>query len=285
MATIVSVHGIAQQLKGPEVLRAEWEPAMRDGVLLAGGAFPAGGLVCASYGHLFRGQGSVRAVGEHFKASDVTDDEAELLFALVNEAARADPGRVPAASAELRASTPKSVQSALRLLAQSRFFIGIAERVMIGNLKQVTRYLREPEIRKAGRDSVNAVVTKDTRILLGHSLGSVVAYEALHTYANDPRWANITTFITLGSPLGIPNLIFDRLEPQPAAGGPPWPSSVKRWTNISDDGDIVALTKKLGPLFGPHVVDIRIDNGATAHDVSPYLTARETGEAILKGLA
>jgi hypothetical protein len=30
---------------------------------------------------------------------------------------------------------------------------------------------------------------------------------------------------------------------------------------------------------------MRIDNGATAHDVSPYLTARETGEAILHGLA
>jgi hypothetical protein len=54
--------------------------------------------------------------------------------------------------------------------------------------------------------------------------------------------------------------------------------------NLSDNGDVVALMKKLGPLFGSDIVDIRINNGATAHDVRPYLTARETGEAIAYGL-
>jgi hypothetical protein len=286
MATIVGVHGIAQQRKGPEVLRAEWEPPVRDGVTLAGGALTAGGLACAFYAYLFRPPGSVRGAGdEHFTPSDVTEDEAELLFALLSEAARSEPGRIPPAGADLRASTPGSVQYALRLLSRSRFFAGIAQRALIGNLKQVTRYLREPETRKAGREAVDAVVTQDTRILIGHSLGSVVAYEALHAYAGNPRWANITTFVTLGSPLGIPNLIFDKLQPQPSGGKGRWPPGIKRWTNISDDGDIVALTKKLVPLFGSDLVDMRIDNGATAHDVSPYLTARETGEAILHGLA
>jgi hypothetical protein len=48
---------------------------------------------------------------------------------------------------------------------------------------------------------------------------------------------------------------------------------------------VVALTKKLGPLFGDALVDIRIVNGATAHDVMPYLTSAETGKAIADGLA
>jgi hypothetical protein len=286
MMTVVGVHGIAQQYKGPEVLRTEWESPMRDGVTLAGGALPAGGLDCVFYGDLFRPKGSIReAGGEHFRPSDLTEDEAELLFALLGEAARSDPGRIPPADAELRMSTPNAVQGALRLLSRSRFFAGVAERVMIGDLKQVRRYLREAEIRKAAQKAVDDVVTDDTRVLVAHSLGSVVAYEALHTYSGNSRWANVATFITLGSPLGIPNLIFDALRPQPSDGKAQWPPGIKRWMNVSDDGDIVALTKKLGPLFGAQVVDIRIDNGATAHDVSPYLTARETGEAVLRGLS
>jgi hypothetical protein len=284
MAAVVGVHGIAQQYKAPEVLTAEWEPPMRGGVTLAGGAFPAGSLACAFYGSIFRPPGELRAAGEHFKPSDVTEDEAELLFALLGEAVRSEPDRIPPAEADLRASTSNDVQSVLRLLVRSRFFAGVTERAMIGDLKQVRGYVREPEIRKAAQEAVDKVVTKDTRVLVGHSLGSVVAYEALHTYSGGSRWANIATFITLGSPLGIPHLIFDALRPRPSRGKGRWPPGIERWVNLSDNGDVVALMKKLGPLFGSDIVDIRINNGATAHDVRPYLTARETGEAIAYGL-
>ena len=40
MARIVGVHGIAQQLRGPELLRAEWAPAVRDGITLSGAKLP-----------------------------------------------------------------------------------------------------------------------------------------------------------------------------------------------------------------------------------------------------
>jgi hypothetical protein len=281
MALVVGVHGIAQQNKGPETLVSEWEPALRDGVLAAGGAIPKGSLSCAFYGSLFRQKGSVRAAGEeHFQARDVTKDEAQLLEALLAEAARAEPERIPPAGATLRASTPNAIQAGLRLLAQSRFFVGIAEKAMIGDLKQVRRYIREPDIRDAAQAAVDAVVTADTRVIVGHSLGSVVAYEALHRYADTPRWANVAHFITLGSPLGIPTLIFDELSPEPAHGKGFSPKRVSQWSNISDDGDIVALIKKLGPLFDGPLTDYRIHNGATAHDVNPYLTTAETGAAI-----
>ena len=52
-------------------------------------------------------------------------------------------------------------------------------------------------------------------MLVGHSLGSVVAYEAL---CANPEWP-VRMLVTLGSPLGIPNLIFDRLEPAPLPDG------------------------------------------------------------------
>ncbi|MGO6788735.1 esterase/lipase family protein [Rhizobium ruizarguesonis] len=285
MTLVVGVHGIAQQRKGPEVLRSEWEPSLRDGVHLAGGELPPHALSCAFYGDLFRQAGTVRAAGdEHFQASDVTEDEAELLEALLAGARRGEPERFSPADVAVRASTPGSVQAGLRLLAQSRFFTGIAERAMIGDLKQVRRYIREQAIRGAAQAAVDATVTTETRVLVGHSLGSVVAYEALHRYGGTPRWANVSHFVTLGSPLGISNLIFEQLVPKPQAGMGEGPN-IARWTNISDDGDIVALVKKLGQLFSGPLDDYCIDNGATAHDIKPYLTASQTGSAIRCGLA
>jgi len=59
---------------------------------------------------------------------------------------------------------------------------------------------------------------------------------------------------------------------------------VREWTNVADEGDIVALTKTLAPRFSGPVVDVLVHNGAKAHDVRPYLTARETGHALLAGL-
>ena len=43
--------------------------------------------------------------------------------------------------------------------------------------------------------------------------------------------------------------------------------------------------KRLAPLFGERVQDLLVNNGSKAHDVSPYLTAVQTGHAIAEGLA
>lgn len=285
MALVVAVHGIAQQNKGPNVLAAEWGPALRDGVALAGIRLEENALGCAFYGGLFRPAGQVRSVSDaNHRVSDLTKDERELLLLLWKEAARVEPDRVVVPEASLRAATPGSVQLALRVLARSRFFVALAERALIGALKQVRLYLKDPAIRVAARAAVDGAVDADTRVLVAHSLGSVVAFEALHQYGATPRWANVRTLVTLGSPLGIPNLIFDALAPAPVGGRAAWPRPIERWTNISDDGDVVALAKKLAPLFGEALVDVRVVNGATAHDVMPYLTAPETGKAIADGL-
>lgn len=285
MPVVVCVHGISQENKGSHTLAREWGPPLLDGVALAGRELSADALACAFYGSLFRVQGSVRSVGEpHYRPTDVTADEQQLLMVLWDEAARVEPDRVTAPDASVRAATPRSIQAALRALARSRFFAGLAEGAFIGALKQVRGYLREPALRKAAQRAVDELVDQDTRVLIGHSLGSVVAYEALHRYAGAPRWMNVKTFVTLGSPLGIPNLIFDGLEPPPVGGVGAWPGTIERWTNISDDGDVVALVKELRPLFGVSLTDIRIHNGAQAHDVMPYLTTLETGRAVANGL-
>src|SRR5262245_49616541 len=147
MALIVGVHGMNQQLRGPAVLHKEWWPAIKDGVTAAGGAVTDDTFACAFYGGLFRAAGETRAVGDtHYRPADVTDPfEEELLHHWWAEGAAVEPDRVVSPTAAVRAPTPGSVQAALRALSRSSFFTRVAEHLMIGGLKQVRRYLREPE--------------------------------------------------------------------------------------------------------------------------------------------
>jgi pimeloyl-ACP methyl ester carboxylesterase len=182
-----------------------------------------------------------------------------------------------------RTLTLTVVQQALNALTRSRFFKAVSDSLLIADLKQVRRYFEEPDLRHAVRDRVTELLDSDTQVVIGHSMGSIVAYEAL---AHDPHptW-RIGAFVTLGSPLGIRHVTFDRLTPAPCEGRGVWPKPVQRWHNIADAGDIVALVRDLRTRFGPNVRDHRVHNGVTMHDMKAYLTAIETGRAVAEGLA
>ncbi|WP_336246837.1 hypothetical protein [Streptomyces cupreus] len=237
----------------------------------------------AFYGHWFRPPGApVKSDGYAWTHRDVTEGfETELLMALWQEAARIAPDRVPppAPAETAKATTPHTVQRALHALSAllpSRF----TDRFLIGVLKQVRLYLTDDDTRERVQRSIADTVTDDTQVLVAHSLGSVIAYEAL---CARPEWP-VCTLVSLGSPLGIPRLVYDRLRPAPGT----WPAGLREWTNICDRGDVVALAKELAPLFkspdGLAVTDILIDNGRQAHDLVPHLTAAETGAAVAAGL-
>ena len=290
MAQVVCVHGVGQQLKGEDSLARAWAAALRDGMRRARCAeswLPgAGEIRCVFYGDVFRSAGRRLALEDPWlTATDATEFDRELLAAWWRGAADSDPQVVDPDARSLE-RTPGGVQAALRALSGSAFFAGLADRVMLFDLQQVRRYMTEPQVRRAALDRVTAVVGGDTRVLVGHSLGSVIAYEALCAH---PEWP-VRALVTLGSPLGIRNLIFDRLLPAPvpaASGGVRggWPSGIRSWVNVADAGDVVALVKDLRPLFGDRVTCYLVHNGSHAHDVRPYLTAAETGAAIAAGLA
>lgn len=289
MARVVCVHGIGQQHKGEEMLRGEWAPALRDGIRRSGvtATDPLGDedIGCVFYGDLFRPPGRLLGPGDPWLAAeDATEFDQELLLSWWRAAAESDP-HVVHPDARTLARAPGSVQAALRALSRSAFFAGLTERVMLFDLQQVRRYTTDHGIRRAVQDRVVAAVDEDTRVMVGHSLGSVVAYEAMCANSEWP----VRALVTLGSPLGIRNLIFDRLLPAPRAAksGQPtgaWPGGAETWTNVADAGDVVALAKDLRPLFGPKVACYLVDNGSHAHAIQPYLTAAETGAAIATGL-
>ncbi|MFF6642281.1 hypothetical protein ACFY83_34305 [Streptomyces althioticus] len=289
MAHVVGVHGIGKQLLGEETLLREWRPALIDGLRRAGGgvALQSADMAMAFYGDLFRTDGELLAVGDPLYTSDDVAPglEQELLLAWWRGAAETDPNVVPP-GADTLASTPQSVQAALRALSGSRFFAGLALRAMVFDLKQVHRYILDSDLRQQARTRVIEAIDEDTRVVVAHSLGSVVAYEALCAWPDH----SVRALVTVGSPLGIPNLIFHRLQPKPARRGGreqgAWPGGRGDlvWTNIADRGDVVALVKDLRPAFGQTVRSALVHNGSHAHDATAYLTSELCGQALLAAL-
>ena len=58
--------------------------------------------------------------------------------------------------------------------------MGMAERVVKRDLAQVTVYLTNDAIRASAQDKVAPLLDAQTKVVVGHSLGSILAYEAVH---------------------------------------------------------------------------------------------------------
>lgn len=284
MARVVMVHGIGQQHKGEHTLLTTWYPALCDGLTRAQTS-PApshNDVAVGFYGDLFRLPGQRLAGGDPaYTHNDVAEGlETDLLLAWWGAAAQVDDRVVPPTATTLSRS-PRSAQKALRALYNSAFFSGLLQRALIFDLKQVSRYLSDPDLRQAARKRVLEHITPHTRVVVAHSLGSIVAYEALCSTSDHP----VRSLVTLGSPLGM-RLIFDRLDPSPAPQGA-WPGGGQSgfvWTNVTDPGDPVAAVHDLTPRFGSRVRGAQVHNGPHAHDATSYLTDQITGKAIADGL-
>ena len=191
---IVGIHGIAHtHLTAPEIER-EWLPAIQGGLEEAG--FPRiaeEDFTMAAYGALFRPSGTRAGSLPKLTAEDVKDEwEESLLTEWWREAARLseanrsrhDPlGEDPTIQGpdfEGRGRTSQTVQRALRQLTKSRYFSQLGgERAVLFLLKQVRAYLHDLEMKQAIQKRLVEKVTSDTRVIIGHSLGSVVAYECV----------------------------------------------------------------------------------------------------------
>jgi pimeloyl-ACP methyl ester carboxylesterase len=176
------------------------------------------------------------------------------------------------------------VRSAISGLARIPWFapfgMAFAERFVRRSLAQVTRYFTDEMIRAAALESVLKLLDANTNVMIGHSLGSVVAYAAVHLIKQP-----LPLLITLGSPLGLQNIVYQRLRPQP----PTFPPNVQRWVNVADRDDFIAAEPHLEGLFSlaPETVfeaGYTVDNGADPHNANFYLgkaqVGKPTGEAL-----
>lgn len=123
--------------------------------------------------------------------------------------------------------------------------------------RELHAYLAAEDARAAARQAVaDAIADLKPDVVVAHSLGSVVAYETL--WAHQDR--DINLLVTLGSPLAMPGVVLDRLQPH--AEGRGRPPRVRRWVNLADVGDILAVPPTgLGRQFDGVDQDIPISAG------------------------
>ena len=89
---------------------------------------------------------------------------------------------------------------------------------------------------------------KDEVLLIGHSLGSVIAYDTLWELSRQEGISTKVDFLTIGSPMGM-HYIQDRLLGMNNHGEISYPNLIKRWVNLSAEGDVTALNRNFNVRF------------------------------------
>jgi len=312
VAVIILVHGIAQEQSGADELEGKWLPALAGGVRTAGFPIIADRLWrdrtapngidtrMAFYGDLF-----LRPGQQGLDPGPLSDVEAALAEQLaevwLGRAAEhaSQPREKLMAARELAATRGgvgtaqgpgEVVRLALKSLAKLFFFapygMAFAETFINRSLAQLTRYLTDESIRSAAQDRVKSLIGPETKVVIGHSLGSIVAYEVTQQLRGP-----LPLLLTLGSPLGLDTIVYPRLRPQP----PGFPMLVQRWVNVADRDDFISAEPNLTDLFKtgiPHEAVFEggytVDNGAQPHRADFYLSKVEVGRpigSILNGMA
>jgi hypothetical protein len=279
MTALVGVHGIAKQQLGRHQLRNPWARALADGMERATGhRVPVPPCDVAFYGDLFLPPTKDGAKGgDRDSVPGLADLAAAEVADLVSAASEVLAEDELAAAATVAAKgytrVPLALQAVLRALDRR---LGASAGVLfVAELRQVRRYLLDPVLKAEADARVAAAVTGDCRVLIGHSLGSVVALE----FARQNPAHRLDLLLTLGSPLGL-RMVRDRL-PDPAYGASAGlPGNVKAWVNLRDPRDPVACAGGL-KAWWPGVRDVEVNNQSDAHAVERYLSKREAGEAVL----
>jgi hypothetical protein len=304
MAAIVLVHGIAQEQYGADLLEAQWLPALAAGVRNAGHGEIADQLWRAQrpgaletrmafYGNAFLAPGAQGGGAALDDDDELTEQLATAWLATAAEQAsdprdRAQAQRYLDNSEQGAAGAQgfgRMARPAANALAKLKWFaplgFGMAGKFVNRTLAQVTRYLSDPVLREFAQRQVLELIGPHTRLVIGHSLGSVVAYEALH------RISQPAALVTLGSPMALQSIIYPRLLPQP----PSVPAALISWDNLADRDDIVAAHLDLAPYFPPApgravipTTHPELDNGASPHEAAHYLTKKSVGGIVAGAL-
>jgi pimeloyl-ACP methyl ester carboxylesterase len=274
VTAIVGIHGVGNHhyvaasdsvASATNAISGEWADALEQG--LAGfGISPTAppGLRVAYYAHLLhRGtpQGSDNV-------TFLDENEEDLLIDWVDQLA---PAAVPLGQRTARA------RSAAEWLIH-RFgdhALGLALKFV----REASAYLN-CETRRKVCDAVAEVIARELpRVVIAHSLGTVVAYETLWEHPE----LSVDLLLTLGSPLAMPKVIFERLDPEPVSGRGQCPPGVAAWANLADAGDIVAIPRAgLAPYFDgiTHDAPAIVIGKNAFHSVTSYLAAPETAAVL-----
>ena len=151
----------------------------------------------------------------------------------------------------------------------------VANERMELHLRDLRRYTKDRnEIAEHTRQMLKmplraAAEAKRAVLLVAHSMGSVIAYEALWQMSHDDQAiVPVDLLLTMGSPLGQ-RYIQRRLKGHDESGALRYPNNIRRWVNLSAVGDLTAIDPVLGNDFAP-MVDSGFVEYINDHEVHNY---------------
>ena len=277
---IVVTHGRDQAFEIPETMGRAWSDALRHGLRSAGYARPDDlDIRFAFYGDLWRPD---RREPDDDERGGAQPDNLD-----------APPSAVQASvGAELLGPRPDEERLDWRRLGQVVRALddvfGVGELLLTRFLVDLDEYFRDPAMRAAALERVAAVCQADAGpvLLLGHSMGSIVAYDLVASRGARPL--GVAGLLTFGCPLGMKSLYRHVAELHP---GTPFPPDLDRWTNVYNDEDFATIVPALADLFpgagGRRVEDVPAQGRepsvlapARGHDPIVYLSSKGLGRAV-----
>jgi hypothetical protein len=285
---LVLVHGRSQQGLNPAELQTIWLETLRRGAAKLNRALPNGlDVAFPFYGNKLDelAKESELPLTTDIQTKGTSTNNDFLAFqAEVADAIRAGAGVTDAQvndeyGTNVTEKGPQNwawVQAIIR--AVDKHGGGMSEYAIERLMRDVYLYTTQPGVRNEIDRIVSAALDDTPCVVVGHSLGTVVAYNILRTDAR----LKVQAYVSVGSPLAI-RAIRDKLKPI----GFPKPA-VTGWYNAYDPKDVVALYPLDGTNFpvNPRVENYgRVLNGTdNRHGIVGYLDDPNVAKHILDAL-
>jgi endonuclease G, mitochondrial len=292
---LLFLHGRGQEGRDPQDLRRSWTAGLNEGLTLAGlSPIDAADVHFPFYGdrlaeQLQSREAAVVSVEAWFAdpASAVAPavPSTRLLYEEILGEAAAHAGMPPdladdALAAEgLRDRIRGWVVTRLhRQLSWLAARSGLDDLAIAREFRDVAAYLDQPAVRRTVLDAVRVTLpAAGELVLVGHSLGSVVAADLLTEL---PPALEVRLWVTAGSPLGLDS-VYRRL----LSGGPRRPN-VGRWLNTWAAADTVAIGCPLGDDWPGQLDEVLVENPKErAHSIEEYLSHSVVARPIRAALS
>lgn len=134
------------------------------------------------------------------------------------------------------------------------FLIPLLPREVKSAAKEINHYFNNVnniayDIRGLVKNELRPIIAKNEPVLLiGHSLGSVIAYDSLWELTHEENLQGKVDLLTIGSPLGM-HYVRRHLLGMNGHGKISYPKLIRQWINISSEGDLIALERNFHVVF------------------------------------
>ena len=152
------------------------------------------------------------------------------------------------------------------------------------------------QVRELLKVPLRQMLAENDRILIvGHSMGSVIVYDSLWELTHIEKNPGRVDFLSLGSPLGM-RFTQQRLQGVRENGTQRYPHNIRRWFNITAQGDLTALdptvrddfkamlelgvVESITDLNGGIFNYFRNEQGLNVHRSYGYLVNPRVGEVV-----